>query len=87
MQTREFFVIQQLGPLSDWWMLAMVGGIVLIDVALLTAWEVADPLEWEQYNFTEKVRKINENSQKDKWNEIFAYFFILNYWSLWSSDS
>ena len=21
------------------------------------------------------------------WNEIFAYFFILNYWSLWSSDS
>ena len=35
----------------------MVGGIVLIDVALLTAWEVADPLEWEQHNFTEKVRK------------------------------
>ena len=21
------------------------------------------------------------------WNEIFAYFFILKYWSLWSSDS
>lgn len=44
----------RLGPLSDWWMLAMVGGIVLIDVALLTAWEVADPLIWELHNFTEK---------------------------------
>ena len=44
----------------------MVGGIVLIDVALLTAWEVEDPLKWEQHNFTEKVRKINENSQTDK---------------------
>ena len=66
MQTCEFFVIQQLGPLSDWWMLAMVGGIILIDVALLTAWELADRLTYEKYNFTEEVRKINENSQKDK---------------------
>lgn len=44
----------------------MVGGIVLIDVALLTAWEVEDPLKWEQHNFNEEVRKINENSQTDK---------------------
>ena len=43
----------------------MVGGIVLIDVALLTAWEVEDPLKWKQYNFTEEVRKIYENSQTD----------------------
>ncbi|XP_078368681.1 gamma-aminobutyric acid type B receptor subunit 1-like [Oculina patagonica] len=44
----------RLGPLTDWWMLAMVGGIVLIDVALLTAWEVEDPLQWTQFNFTEE---------------------------------
>ena len=62
----EFFVIQQLGPLSDWWMLAMVGGIVLIDVALLTAWEVEDPLRWKQYNFTEEVSKINEKTLTDE---------------------
>jgi len=61
--TREFLIIQQLGPLSDWWMLAMIGGIILIDMALLTAWEVTDPLRWEQHNFTELVRKINDNSQ------------------------
>ena len=42
----------------------MVGGIVLIDVALLTAWEVADPLEWEQFNFTEEVRKIKKTLRK-----------------------
>ena len=36
----------------------MVGGIVLIDMALLTAWEVKDPLKWAQFNFTEEVGKI-----------------------------
>ena len=55
MLTSNLFVLQQLGPLSDWWMLAMVGGIVLIDVALLTAWEVEDPLKRTQFNFTEEV--------------------------------
>ncbi|KAL9978487.1 hypothetical protein ACROYT_G016009 [Oculina patagonica] len=43
-----------LGPLSNGWMLAMVGGIVLIDVALLTAWEVKDPLKWTQFDFPEE---------------------------------
>lgn len=47
----------QLGPLSDWWMLAMVGGIVLIDVGIMVAWEIEDPLEWAQQNFTERVSK------------------------------
>ena len=37
----------------------MVGGIILIDVALLTAWEVADPLIWKKHNFVPEVRKIN----------------------------
>ena len=36
----------------------MVGGIVLIDVALLTAWEVEDPLKWTQFNFTQEVSLI-----------------------------
>nr|XP_058943821.1 gamma-aminobutyric acid type B receptor subunit 2-like [Pocillopora verrucosa]XP_058943822.1 gamma-aminobutyric acid type B receptor subunit 2-like [Pocillopora verrucosa]XP_058943823.1 gamma-aminobutyric acid type B receptor subunit 2-like [Pocillopora verrucosa]XP_058943824.1 gamma-aminobutyric acid type B receptor subunit 2-like [Pocillopora verrucosa]XP_058943825.1 gamma-aminobutyric acid type B receptor subunit 2-like [Pocillopora verrucosa]XP_058943826.1 gamma-aminobutyric acid type B len=44
----------RLGPLSDWWMLAMVGGIVLIDVGIMVAWEIEDPLEWAQQNFTER---------------------------------
>ena len=51
------FEIRQLGPLSDWWMLAMVGGIVLIDVAILVAWEVTDPLQHHKVNLTEKVRR------------------------------
>ncbi|XP_068724807.1 gamma-aminobutyric acid type B receptor subunit 1-like [Montipora capricornis] len=38
----------RLGPLSDWLMLAMVGGIVLIDVVTLLAWELADPLQHNQ---------------------------------------
>ena len=58
MITCDLFVIQQLGPLSDWWMVAMVGGIVLIDVILLTAWDFKDPLQRTQFNFTEpEVRK------------------------------
>lgn len=48
----------------------MVGVIVLIDVALLTAWEVTDPLEWKQHNFPEQVRNVNGDSQKDN-----DYFF------------
>ncbi|XP_027036420.1 gamma-aminobutyric acid type B receptor subunit 2-like isoform X2 [Pocillopora damicornis] len=44
----------RLGPLSDWWMLAMVGGIVLIDVGIMVAWEIEDPMEWAQQNFTER---------------------------------
>ena len=36
----------------------MVGGIVLVDVGIMVAWEVEDPLEWAQHNFTEKVRKV-----------------------------
>lgn len=38
-------------------MLAMVGGIVLIDVGIMVAWEIEDPLEWAQQNFTERVSK------------------------------
>ena len=34
-----------MGPLSDWLMLAKVGGLVLIDVVTLLAWELADPLQ------------------------------------------
>ena len=35
----------------------MVGGIVLIDVGIMVAWEIEDPLEWAQQNFTERVSK------------------------------
>lgn len=38
-------------------MLAMVGGIVLIDVGIMVAWEIEDPMEWAQQNFTERVSK------------------------------
>ena len=60
----------------------MVGGIILIDVALLTAWEVADPLKWEQHNFTERVRKSNDNSQTDRLPFFIGSFprsYLLNY--------
>ncbi|XP_068724808.1 gamma-aminobutyric acid type B receptor subunit 1-like [Montipora capricornis] len=38
----------RVGPLSDWLMLAKVGGLVLIDVVTLLAWELADPLQHNQ---------------------------------------
>lgn len=38
----------------------MVGGIVLIDVGIMVAWEIEDPLEWAQQNFTERVSKEME---------------------------
>ncbi|KAM7451763.1 hypothetical protein ABFA07_000778 [Porites harrisoni] len=44
----------RLGPLSDWWMLAMVFGIVVIDVVLLVAWELTDPLQHEEAVVDEK---------------------------------
>jgi len=44
----------RLGPLSDWSMLAMVGGIVLIDVAILLAWELEDPLQHEKVDLWEE---------------------------------
>ncbi|PFX34116.1 Gamma-aminobutyric acid type B receptor subunit 2 [Stylophora pistillata] len=59
----------RLGPLSDWWMLAMVSGIVLIDVGIMVAWEIEDPLEWAQHNFTEK---------RDKDNPLFIIVPTLN---------
>ena len=58
--------IYQLGPLSDWWMLAMVFGIVVIDVVLLVAWELTDPLQHEEAVVDKKVsRQITTRSNKD----------------------
>ena len=58
--------IYQLGPLSDWWMLAMVFGIVMIDVVLLVAWELTDPLQHEEAVVDKKVsRQITTRSNKD----------------------
>ena len=37
-------------------MLAMVGGIVLVDVAILVAFEVTDPLQLKPVNISETVR-------------------------------
>ncbi|CAH3045569.1 unnamed protein product, partial [Porites lobata] len=45
--TSKMFEIYQLG-LSDWRILAMVFGIVVIDVVLLVAWELTDPLQHEE---------------------------------------
>ena len=60
------FEIYQLGPLSDWWMLAMVSGIVLIDVVLLVAWEITDPLQHEDAVVDTKVSgQITTCSNKD----------------------
>ena len=53
------FEIYQLGPLSDWWMLAMVFGIVVIDVVLLVAWELTDPLQHEEAVVNKKVSGPN----------------------------
>ena len=60
------FEIYQLGPLSDWWMLAMVFGIVVIDVVLLVAWELTDPLQHEEVVVDKKVSgQITTCSNKD----------------------
>lgn len=53
--TSNMLEIYQLGPLSDWWMLAMVSGIVVIDVVLLVAWEITDPLQHEDAVVDTKV--------------------------------
>ena len=48
------FEIYQLG-LSDWRILAMVFGIVVIDVVLLVVWELTDPLQHEEVVVEKKV--------------------------------
>ena len=48
------FEIYQLG-LSDWRILAMVFGIVVIDMVLLVAWELTDPLQHEEVVVDKKV--------------------------------
>ena len=52
--TSKMFEIYQLG-LSDWRILAMVFGIVVIDVVLLVAWELTDPLQHEETVVDKKV--------------------------------
>ena len=47
--------IPQLGPLSDLSMLAMVGAIILVDVAILLSWELADPLKHQAVIIDEMV--------------------------------
>ena len=47
--------IPQLGPLSDLSMLAMVGAIILVDVAILLSWELADPLKHKAVIIDEMV--------------------------------
>ncbi|XP_068724834.1 gamma-aminobutyric acid type B receptor subunit 1-like isoform X2 [Montipora capricornis] len=60
----------RLGPLSDWSMLAMVGGIVLIDVVTLLAWELADPLQQNQTTIrTELVHRLKADSLDDETGE------------------
>ena len=44
-----------MGPLSDLLMLAKVGGLVLIDVVTLLAWELADPLQHNQVTIGSEV--------------------------------
>ena len=49
------FDISQPGPLYDWSMLAMVGAIILVDIAILLSWELADPLEHKAVKIDEMV--------------------------------
>lgn len=49
------FDIPQPGPLYDWSMLAMVGAIILVDVAILLSWELADPLKHQAVIIDEMV--------------------------------
>ena len=49
------FDIPQPGPLYDWAMLAMVGAIILVDVAILLSWELADPLKHKAVKLDEMV--------------------------------
>ena len=59
------FEIYQLG-LSDWRILAMVFGIVVIDVVLLVTWELTDPLQHEEAVVDKKVSgQITTSSNKD----------------------
>ena len=68
---------RQLGPLSDWSMLAMVGGIVLIDVAILLAWELEDPLQHEKVDLWEEVRKYIEDLRSKSLNFTARNEFLL----------
>ena len=63
----RLFEIRQLGPLSDWSMLAMVGGIVLIDVATLVAWEIEDQLQHTVVNLTEEVSEWAEACKNSRY--------------------
>ncbi|XP_074617775.1 gamma-aminobutyric acid type B receptor subunit 2-like isoform X2 [Acropora palmata] len=54
------------GPLYDWSMLAMVGAIILVDVAILLSWELADPLKHKAV----KIDEMRDSQDPLKINEI-----------------
>jgi len=58
-------------------MLAMVGGIVLIDVAILLAWELEDPLQHEKVDLWEEVRKYIEDLRSKSLNFTARNEFLL----------
>ena len=44
--------------MSDWYLLAIIAGIVLVDVIILITWEIVDPLKENEVKvFEERVRK------------------------------
>ncbi|XP_074616594.1 gamma-aminobutyric acid type B receptor subunit 2-like [Acropora palmata] len=69
----------RLGPLSDLSMLAMVGAIILVDVAILLSWELADPLKHQAVIIDE----MKDSQDPFKINEIILDVCTSEKLALW----
>lgn len=69
----------RLGPLSDLSMLAMVGAIILVDVAILLSWELADPLKHKAVIIDE----MKDSQDPFKINEIILDVCTSEKLALW----